>query len=172
VVEIAATLTDFGIEERPKTTAGWRRIALPAETMQMIGNRIGSPAIATDVAVLPGPLGRLRNRSNTTADLRRALDRIGFRWVSRHTFRKTAITRLDDARLSARQIADHVGHARPSMTQDVSMGRSVASSALPRSSGGTRRTLRRNGNDPGSAFLLVRGRMEYAIRDSNPEPAD
>jgi integrase len=49
--------------------------------------------------------------------------------VSSHTFRKTAITRLDDAGLSARQIADHVGHARPSMTQDVYMGRSVASSA-------------------------------------------
>jgi integrase len=129
VVEIAATLTDFGIEERPKTTAGWRRIAVPAQTIEMIRNRIDNPAIVTDVAVFPSPLGRLRNRSNTTGDLRRALDRIGFRWVSSHTFRKTAITRLDDAGLSARQIADHVGHARPSMTQDVYMGRSVASSA-------------------------------------------
>ena len=129
VVEIAATLTDFGIEERAKTAAGWRRIALPHKTMEMIGTRIDNPAIVTDVAVFPSPLGRLRNRSNTTGDLRRALDRIGYPWVSSHTFRKTAITRLDDAGLSARQIADHVGHARPSMTQDVYMGRSVASSA-------------------------------------------
>lgn len=129
VVEIAATLTDFGIEERPKTTAGWRRIAIPAPTMEMIASRIDNPSIRTDVAVFPSPLGRLRNRSNTTGDLRRALNRIGFPWVSSHTFRKTAITRLDDAGLSARQIADHVGHARPSMTQDVYMGRSVASAA-------------------------------------------
>jgi integrase len=129
VVEIAATLTDFGIEERPKTTAGWRRIAIPAPTMEMIASRIDNPSIMTDVAVFPSPLGRLRNRSNTTGDLRRALNRIGFPWVSSHTFRKTAITRLDDAGLSARQIADHVGHARPSMTQDVYMGRSVASAA-------------------------------------------
>lgn len=129
VVEIAATLTDFGIEERPKTTAGWRRLAIPAPTMEMIASRIDNPSIMTDVAVFPSPLGRLRNRSNTTGDLRRALNRIGFPWVSSHTFRKTAITRLDDAGLSARQIADHVGHARPSMTQDVYMGRSVASAA-------------------------------------------
>jgi integrase len=115
--------------EDPKTAAGWRRIALPHKTMEMIGRRIDNPAILTNVAVFPSPLGRLRNRSNTTGDLRRALDRIGYPWVSSHTFRKTAITRLDDAGLSARQIADHVGHARPSMTQDVYMGRSVASSA-------------------------------------------
>jgi hypothetical protein len=30
--------------------------------------------------------------------------------------------------LSARQIADHLGRARPSMTQDVYMGRNVTSS--------------------------------------------
>ena len=37
-------------------------------------------------------------------------------------------TRLDEVGLSARQIADHLGHAAPSMTQDVYMGRRVASS--------------------------------------------
>ena len=62
-VEISATVTDFGIEERPKTKAGWRVIAVPPN--------------------------------------------VG---------------------LSARSIADHRGHAQPSMTQDVYMGRRVASS--------------------------------------------
>jgi integrase len=33
--------------------------------------------------------------------------------------RKTAATLLDDAGLSARQIADHLGHSKPSVTQDV-----------------------------------------------------
>jgi integrase len=32
---------------------------------------------------------------------------------------------LDEAGLSARVIADQLGHARPSMTQDVYMGRKV-----------------------------------------------
>jgi integrase len=128
-IEIAATVTDFGIEERPKTKAGWRVIAVPPEIVSLVTRRIDDPNIATDVVIFPSPLGRIRNRSNTTADLRRALDRLGFEWVSSHTFRKTVVTRLDDAGLSARMIADHVGHARPSMTQDTYMGRNVASSA-------------------------------------------
>ncbi len=36
-------------------------------------------------------------------------------------------TRLDDAGLSARQIADHLGHIRPSLTQDVYLGRGAGS---------------------------------------------
>jgi integrase len=35
-------------------------------------------------------------------------------------------TRLDDAGLSARQIADHLEHSRPSLTQDVYLGRGTA----------------------------------------------
>jgi integrase len=42
-----------------------------------------------------------------------------------HSFRKTTATTLDEAGLSARMIADQLGHARPSMTQDVYMGRKV-----------------------------------------------
>jgi len=44
-------------------------------------------------------------------------------WITSHTFRKTAATILDEAALSARLVADQLGHARPSMTQDVYMGR-------------------------------------------------
>ena len=49
--------------------------------------------------------------------------RAGFDWVTSHSFRKTTATLLDQAGLSARVIADQLGHARPSMTQDVHMGR-------------------------------------------------
>lgn len=55
--------------------------------------------------------------------------RAGAAWVTSHTCRKTVATRLDEAGLSAREIADHLGHAKPSMTQDVHMGRGVASAA-------------------------------------------
>ncbi|WP_328522957.1 helix-turn-helix domain-containing protein [Kribbella sp. NBC_00359] len=44
-------------------------------------------------------------------------------WSTSHSFRKTTATILDDAGQSARQIADQLGHARPSLTQDVYMGR-------------------------------------------------
>jgi integrase len=44
-------------------------------------------------------------------------------WITSHSFRRTTATILDDAGQSARQIADQLGHARPSLTQDVYMGR-------------------------------------------------
>jgi len=95
--------------------------------MAILRRRMADPDICTDVTLFPSPIGRIRDTSNTSADLRRLLDTAGFDWVTSHTFRKTVATRLDEAGLSARAIADHLGHARPSMTLDVYMGRNVAS---------------------------------------------
>lgn len=127
-LEVNATMTRFGREPRPKTKAGWRVIALPHHVVGLLRRRIADDTLRTDVALFPSPIGRQRDVSNTSGDLRRLLDSLGFEWVSSHTFRKTVATRLDDAGLSARQIADHLGHAKPSMTQDVYMGRQVTSS--------------------------------------------
>jgi integrase len=44
-------------------------------------------------------------------------------------FRKTAATILDEAGLSARVVADQLGHSRPSTTQDVYMGRKAVNPA-------------------------------------------
>ncbi|WP_369252606.1 tyrosine-type recombinase/integrase [Geodermatophilus amargosae] len=74
-----------------------------------------------------GPRALLRDPFDTSSDLRHALDRADFDWVTSHVFRKMVATRLDEAGLSARQIADHLGHTRPSLTQDVYLGRGVAS---------------------------------------------
>jgi hypothetical protein len=46
-----------------------------------------------------------------------------FEWVVPHTYRKTVATMLDRQGLSARTIADQLGHSRISMTQDICMGR-------------------------------------------------
>jgi integrase len=43
--------------------------------------------------------------------------------VTSHNFRKTTATILDEAGVTARVIADQLGHSRPSMTQDVYLGR-------------------------------------------------
>jgi len=43
--------------------------------------------------------------------------------VTTHSFRKTVATLIDDAGLSARVDADHLGHAKVSMTQDRYMSR-------------------------------------------------
>jgi integrase len=49
--------------------------------------------------------------------------------LTSHSFRKTTATILDEDGQSARQIADQLGHSRPSMTQDVYMGRKVRNPA-------------------------------------------
>jgi integrase len=119
------------VQDRPKSAAGWRVIALPHSIVDMLERRRGVGGPASEV-VFRSPFGKVRDRSNTTGDLRRAFDRAGFDWVTSHTLRKTVATRLDDAGLSARQIADHLGHARPSLTQDVYLGRKVVSSEAAR----------------------------------------
>ena len=45
--------------------------------------------------------------------------------MTSHSLRRTTATTLDEAGLSAPAIADQLGHARPSMMQDVYMGRKV-----------------------------------------------
>ncbi|HVV11428.1 tyrosine-type recombinase/integrase, partial [Amycolatopsis sp.] len=55
--------------------------------------------------------------------------RHGYEWVTFKTLRKTVATLLDEAGLTARQIADILGHAHPSMTMDVYMGRGQKSRA-------------------------------------------
>jgi integrase len=68
-------------------------------------------------------LGKLRDTSNTEADWRANRDRLGYPGPSSHAFRKTVATALDVSGLSARAIAEYLGHKRPSMTQDVYMSR-------------------------------------------------
>jgi integrase len=75
--------------------------------------------------VFSNSLGGLRDPKNTRRDVREAVDRAGLNWVTSHSLRKTTATMLDEAGLSARVIADQLGHARPPMRQDVHMRRKV-----------------------------------------------
>ncbi len=114
------------IRKRTKTAAGERTLALPSWAAAMLRLRLQA---AEDEfgPVFPDSLGGLRDPSNTRRDLRDARGSEDFAWVTSHVFRKTAATVLDEAGLSARKVADQLGHARPSMTQDVYLGRKVAS---------------------------------------------
>jgi integrase len=127
------------IQDVPKTGAGRRTIPLPPRIVDLLRRRLADlPSQDGDPVVFPSPNGHLRDPSNTSGDLRQALDRAGLPWVTSHTFRKTVATRLDDAGLSARQIADHLGHSRPSLTQDVYLARGTAT---PRTAAAIRRAL-------------------------------
>lgn len=81
--------------------------------------------------VFPNTLGTWRDPNNTQRSIRKARAAAGFDWLTSHVFRKTAITVMDEQSLTAREIAGHVGHARPSITLDTYMdlraqGRSAA----------------------------------------------
>jgi integrase len=119
------------IQPRTKTDAGWRVLALPPFCVEIIKRRQGERRLADELGVLFGsPKAKaLRDPRNTARDLRAALNRHGFEWVRSHTFRKTVATRLDEAGLTPREVADHLGHAKPSMTLDVYMGRDVVTAA-------------------------------------------
>jgi integrase len=113
------------IKPAPKSKAGFRVLQLPQWQVRALAARRSGGRIASgphDV-VFPAQLGGLRDPSNTNADLRAALDLAEFDWVTTHTFRKTVATWMDEAGLSARAAADQLGHAQPSMTQDVYFGR-------------------------------------------------
>ena len=97
-----------------KSTAGMRTLALPSWCMEMLRARAdGRSANSTEErTVFPAPKGGLRDPSNTAADLKDTLEWCGLPWVTSHVFRKTTATLLDDAGLSARAIADQLGHAQ------------------------------------------------------------
>ncbi|MPZ79285.1 MAG: tyrosine-type recombinase/integrase [Actinophytocola sp.] len=111
------------ILNRGKTTNAVRPFPLPDWCVTMLVNRRAALGAASG-PTFPSSTGTIREASNVR---NRAWNpfkrRAGFGWVIFRTFRKTVATLLDDAGLTARQIADVLGHARPSMTQDVYMGR-------------------------------------------------
>jgi integrase len=108
-----------------KSEAGHRTLPLPGWAADMLrehqrmAQAEGRP---TTSPVFPASLGGLRDPPNTRRALREARGSEEFAWVRSHGFRKTTATVLDEAELTARQIADQLGHSMHSMTQDVYMG--------------------------------------------------
>lgn len=115
------------IKLKPKSRAGYRKLRLPSWAVEMLRRRQAEVVPNEWGAVFTSPTGMLRDPSNTQADLRDVFARLGYPWVTSHVFRKTAATLLDEAGVSARKIADQLGHAQVSLTQDFYMGRKIAS---------------------------------------------
>jgi integrase len=115
----------LAIQPRPKTRTGWRQLHLPAWLVRALRARERQDN-EWDV-VFPSQQGKLRDRSNTSSDLRDALDPLGYDWITSHTFRKTAATLLHEGGLRVREEADQLGHSRISITQDVYFGRGAGS---------------------------------------------
>jgi integrase len=112
------------IQPRTKTAGSERILHLPSHLVRMIKRRRLNGHLPGPAGVIfTSPTGLIRDPSNTQADLRQALDRAGYPWVSSHVFRKTVASRLDDHGYGIRHIADQLGHSRPSTTLDYYLGR-------------------------------------------------
>lgn len=57
--------------------------------------------------------------------IRAVLDEAGFEWAIPHTFRRTVATLLHEAGIPLAAIADQLGHADPTMTMSVYLGRDL-----------------------------------------------
>jgi integrase len=130
-VQITSTLVRVRgeglLRKGTKSRAGERTLALPASAVAMLRRRFMTGA-RLDQPVFPSVVGGFRDPTNVRRELREARGEDALAWITSHTFRKTAATILDEAALSARLVADQLGHSRPSMTQDVYMGRRAVDS--------------------------------------------
>lgn len=112
--------------ERQDTTKGGdeRSVPLPQFAIDALRRRKDGWAGPNSAGVIfPSSVGTLRDPDNFGKQWREVRDELGLPDVTSHSFRKTVATLIDDSGLSARIGADQLGHARPSMTQDVYMSR-------------------------------------------------
>ncbi|ACU35073.1 site-specific integrase [Actinosynnema mirum] len=114
------------VQPHTKSAAGMRTIEVPSWAVEIVAKR---QAEADSEWVFPTALGGLRDPDNTRKSLRRVLAGTEWEGLHPHAFRHLVATRLDEAGLTARQIADYLGHAQVSMTQDVHMNRKVVGGA-------------------------------------------
>ena len=130
-VQITSTLVRVRgeglLRKGTKSRAGERELPLPPSAVSVLRRRFMSGA-RLDQPLFPDVLGGFRDPANVRRELREARGEEALAWITSHSFRKTTATILDDAALSARLVADQLGHARPSMTQDVYMGRGAVDS--------------------------------------------
>jgi integrase len=115
------------VQPHTKSKAGMRTIMVPVWVMAILRRRhedSGGPW------VFPSSSGSLRDPDNTRKQLREVVRGTEWQGLHPHAFRHLVATRLDGKGLSAREIADYLGHERISMTQDVYMSRGVSGAAV------------------------------------------
>ncbi|MER5390679.1 site-specific integrase [Saccharopolyspora sp. NPDC002686] len=120
------------VQEHTKSSAGMRTVEPPQWYMDQLKRR----AAESDCKwVYPSTRGTLRDPDNTRADLREAVAETEWEGLHPHAFRHLVATVLDAAGLTAREIADYLGHEKVSMTQDVYMNRKSTGSSAAKALG-------------------------------------
>ncbi|MFC7342105.1 tyrosine-type recombinase/integrase [Saccharopolyspora griseoalba] len=114
------------VSERVLVLPDWLTSML-RERRTRVGERFGCDPAELTGPVFPNTKGGLRDKHNTLARWREFRAGTDYPWVTFKTFRRSVATILDEAGLSAREIADQLGHSKVSTTQDIYMGRRVKS---------------------------------------------
>jgi integrase len=109
--------------DETKTAAGRRTIALPSFAVDALRQRRSLPYLGQQPMIMFPSTGTWRDPNNFGRDWRRVREELGVPDGTTHSFRKTLVTLIDESGLSARVGADHLGHSKVSMTQDVYMTR-------------------------------------------------
>lgn len=110
-------------QDTTKTAASARTIPLPAFVMDMLKRRSVEPHPSEHGVIFPNTRGKLRDPNDFGAQWRKVRELFDLPEVTSHSFRKAVATLIDDAALSARIGADHLGHRNVSMTMDKYFGR-------------------------------------------------
>jgi integrase len=97
-------------------------LPLPRFGVDMLRARRVVPYIGEQSVIFPSTAGTLRDPNNCGKQWRTVRERLGVPGFTTHSFRKTLAT-LITTKGSARVGADHLGHAKVSMTQDRYMTR-------------------------------------------------
>lgn len=109
--------------DEAKTKAGERRLPLPTFAVAVLKARRATPYYGEQKMIFPSTSGTWRDLDNFRARWRQVRADLGVSDVTSHSFRKSVATLIDDEGLSARIAADHLGHAKVSMTQNTYMAR-------------------------------------------------
>ncbi|TDX03532.1 helix-turn-helix domain-containing protein [Kribbella sp. VKM Ac-2566] len=99
------------------------------ELMETGRIKVDHQLVTTLVATYGIDLDHLHGLRAQVQDAIRPAESDKLAWIRSHALRKTTATALDQAGHTARQIADQLGQAKVSITQDIYMGRQAANPA-------------------------------------------
>jgi integrase len=125
-VRVLAISEDYALVVPATTRRAGRRRAQPPGWLQGLLDE-GQYWQETIAVIFPSAAGTFRDPSTVSRDIKAALTFAGFDHETSHLLRRCVATQMDDAGVAVREIADQLGHSRPSMTQDVYLGRSPVS---------------------------------------------
>jgi integrase len=110
--------------EKTKRETGDRLLGLPGWCLTMLKRR--RLASGGAVPVFADSYGGWRDPSNTRRVLRDLREDLGYGWITSHAYRRGVATILDNGGATARAVADQLGHAQVSMTQNHYLARQVS----------------------------------------------